>query len=88
MVEYSVNGRAMVLSVETSRACGHLVGMPGESTPDGSSADAVRREVRRDAQVLADRLGKSIEVFASAPDAQDWIVDAIEPAPRVVEVQS
>lgn len=79
MIDYKVNGRAMTLSVDTSRACGHLVGIDGEPTPDGSAADAVRREIRQDAQIIADTMGKSIEVFASHPSCQDWTVDVIEP---------
>jgi hypothetical protein len=84
MVDYKVNGRSMTLSVETSRACGHLAGMDGEETPDGASADALRREIRQDAQIIADVMGKSIEVYASHPSCQDWTVDVIEPQQRAV----
>jgi len=76
---YIVTGRSMTLSVETSRACGHLVGINGESTPDGSSSDAARREIRRDAQILADSLGGAIEIYAQHPNAQDWMIDCVEP---------
>ena len=80
----SLRGLAMVLSVETSRACGYLQEFPGEETIDGSNADKARREVRKEAQKQADTTGGGVEVFASGPDAQDWIVDCIEPSsPKV-----
>jgi len=78
MIVYTVSGRAMTLSLETSRACGYLSEFDGEMTPDGSAA--VRREVLHDAQVLADQLGKSVEVYAHHPSAQDWTVEVVEPS--------
>jgi hypothetical protein len=67
----------MTLSVETSRACGHLADIDGES-PDGSAADAARREVRHNAQILANTTRLAIEIYAQHPRAQDWVVDVVE----------
>ena len=74
MTDYTVTGRAMTLSVETGRACGHLVGIDGEETPDGRDSYAARCSVERDARILAQKLGKTVEVFASHPSCQDWLV--------------
>jgi hypothetical protein len=78
MTDYIVTGRAMTLSVETSRACGHLVGIEGEETPDGRDSYAARRSVERDARILARELGKAVEVYASHPSCQDWLVDEVQ----------
>lgn len=79
MIEYTVTGRAMTLSEECSRACGHLEGIDGGQT-DGSAAYRARQEVMRDAEILATKLGKSVEIYAHHPSCQDWVVAVAEPS--------
>jgi hypothetical protein len=83
MIEYALKGLVMTLSVDTSRRCGHLIGGGGAGLDS-----ATRQEVRADVQLLADQLGKSIEVHATRPDGQSWRVEVVEPKadPRRVEL--
>ena len=83
MIEYALKGLVMTLSVDTSRRCGHLIGGGA-----GGLDSATKREVRADAQLLADQLGNAIEIDASRPDGQSWRVEVVEPKadPRRVEL--
>jgi hypothetical protein len=83
MASWTMHGRAMLLDEATSRECGHLAGINGEDTPDERWARPARDEVRRDAQILANQCRKSVEIYATHPKCQDWVVDVVEP-----EVQS
>jgi hypothetical protein len=87
MIDYSLAGRSITLSVDTSRECGHLAEIEGQS-PDVARAAAVRREVRADAQIAADALGRSIEIYAQHPSRTPWVVDAVEPAAQQERVLS
>jgi hypothetical protein len=79
-IHYTMTGparTAMQLSVNTSRAAGHLL---PDGVDGGSSAREVRNEIRRDAQVMANTMQKTIEVFAADDQGNDWLVDEVEPA--------
>lgn len=54
MVSYTVDGRTMQLDEATTEAYEDA----------GPVGDSTRREVQRDAQVLADSLGKSVEIWS------------------------
>jgi hypothetical protein len=68
-LKYSVTGRTMTLSHETTV----------DYEDKGPVGDKTRREVRADAQVLADQLGKPIEIMASDDDG-GWTAEQIRPS--------
>jgi len=67
----------LILTHARSRACGLWEGEHGGGDPDQIEC---RREVRRVAKTLADRLGTSVEIMATHPRWQSWMIDQIEPA--------
>ncbi|HTP97945.1 MAG TPA: hypothetical protein VMN56_01385 [Casimicrobiaceae bacterium] len=84
-INYVMRNRAMILSEQTSRACGYLADIDGE-TPDGRASYRARVEVRTDAQTLANTLGDCVEIYASHPAAPvPWVVDVIGPMSPVRE---
>jgi hypothetical protein len=54
-VDYTVSGRSVTLSEATD----------ADYQDRGSRGYETRREIRRDAQILADTLGKSVEIYSS-----------------------
>lgn len=73
----ALDGAALVLTRERTRKCGHLL---AEGYDGGENAREARYEVTQVARRQATRLGRPVEVFASAPGRQGWVVDVVEPA--------
>lgn len=72
-----LDGTALTLTHDATVACGHML---PEGVDGGDAARYHRREARLNAQRQADKLGKAVEIFGSAPGAQDWVVDVVEPS--------
>ena len=70
-VVHMAEARSITLSHETSAECGHTL-EPGVTGDE----DLIRRwrNVRASIDAAAKRHGHDIEVYASAPDCQDWVV--------------
>lgn len=73
----TLSGNAFTLTNAATRACGHLL---AEGDDAGDVGRALRAEVRDVAQEAADKTGKSVEIYGSAPNVHDWLVDVVEPA--------
>lgn len=69
-------GTALVLTQGCTRACGHLL----HEGDDGD--DDARRLRRRVADDAAQRIGRPVEVYASAPRNRGWIVSVHYPRVR------
>lgn len=65
----------ITLTNSESRACGH-------HEAEGCDVDGgheARADVRKRAQAMADETGHQVEIYATMPGAQDWLVDVVDP---------
>lgn len=76
MIEYTTRRGALVLSEDTSRACGHTAEIDGE-TPDGRDSARARSEVFAVAESMAQARGRAVEVYATC-GSHEWMVDEVQ----------
>jgi hypothetical protein len=71
----SINGAALTLTQEATRASGHLT---PEGVDGGRAARDLRRRITDCAAERARAIGKPVEVFASGRHSS-WVVDVVTP---------